>query len=321
MPTTTIQEQIIREAPEIEAIKLGLLQDAKGLASTPITLPTQQVAGLSALQQQAFQGAGQVGGIGGYQPLLATGQQTLGAGLGTLGAAQTAAQGMQGLFAPTDLTAYTSPFQQAVIDETMAELNRQGEIQQNQLAASAVGGGAFGGSRYGVQEAELARNLQDARARALAQLNQQNYLQALQTGQQAFESQQTRQGQAGQLLSGIGQLTGAIGGQQLGAGELAQTTGLRDIEAQQRLGSQQQAQQQAILNAQQANTQRQLFEPYSRVAFLSDIYKGAPSSTTTLGSQVAPNPPQPSAFQQIAGLGTGLLGTAAAAKSVGGLFG
>ena len=321
MATTTIQEQIIREAPEIEAIKLGLLQDAKGLASTPITLPTQQVAGLSALQQQAFQGAGQVGGIGGYQPLLATGQQTLGTGLGTLGAAQTAAQGMQGLFAPTDLTAYTSPFQQAVIDETMAELNRQGEIQQNQLAASAVGGGAFGGSRYGVQEAELARNLQDARARALAQLNQQNYLQALQTGQQAFESQQTRQGQAGQLLSGIGQLTGAIGGQQLGAGELAQTTGLRDIEAQQRLGSQQQAQQQAILNAQQANTQRQLFEPYSRVAFLSDIYKGAPSSTTTLGSQVAPNPPQPSAFQQIAGLGTGLLGTAAAAKSVGGLFG
>ena len=377
MVTTTIQEQIIREAPEIEAIKLGLLQDAKGLAGIPLTLPPQQIAGLSGLQQQAFEDAGQQGGIGGYQPLLQTGQTTLGTGLGTMGTglgtlgtglgtlgtglgtmgtgletvgsafqpvsqAQTAAQGMQGLFAPSDLSAYTNPFQQAVIDETMAELNRQGEIQQNQLGANAVNAGAFGGSRFGVQEAELGRNLQDARARALAQLNQQNYAQALQSAQQAFEAQQTRTGQASQLLSGIGQLTGqlgaqqagiggqqagigaqqaGIGGQQLALAELAQQTGLKDLEMQQRLGAQQQGHQQAILNAQQINAQKQQLEPYSRVAFLSDIYKGAPSTQTSLGSQVAPAPQQPSTFQQIAGLGTGLLGTAAAAKQMGGLFG
>tara|TARA_R100001594_G_scaffold150674_1_gene213414 strand:- start:8067 stop:9029 length:963 start_codon:yes stop_codon:yes gene_type:complete len=320
MVTKTLQEQIVREAPEIEAIKLGLLQDAQQLAKTAIKLPEQQVAGLSGLQQQAFTGAQQAGGIGGYQPLLATGQATLGAGLGTLGQAQAAAQGMQGLFAPTDLTPYTNPFQQAVIDQTMQELNKQAEIQQNNLAAQAVGAGAFGGSRFGVQAAELANAQQDAQAQALAQLNAQNYMQALQTGQQAFEAQQGRQGQAGQLLSGIGQLTGQIGGQQLSAAELAQATGLKDIQTQQQLGSQQQAQQQAILNAAQANAQRQLFEPYSRISFLSDIYKGAPSTQTTLGSQVAPSPPQPSAFQQIAGLGTGLLGTAAAANKIGGLF-
>ena len=320
MVTKTLQEQIVREAPEIEAIKLGLLQDAQQLAKTPIKLPEQQVAGLSGLQQQAFTGAQQAGGIGGYQPLLATGQATLGAGLGTLGQAQAAAQGMQGLFAPTDLTPYTNPFQQAVIDQTMQELNKQAEIQQNNLAAQAVGAGAFGGSRFGVQAAELANAQQDAQAQALAQLNAQNYMQALQTGQQAFEAQQGRQGQAGQLLSGIGQLTGQIGGQQLSAAELAQATGLKDIQTQQQLGSQQQAQQQAVLNAAQANAQRQLFEPYSRISFLSDIYKGAPSTPTTLGSQVAPSPPQPSAFQQIAGLGTGLLGTAAAANKIGGLF-
>ena len=320
MVTKTLQEQIVREAPEIEAIKLGLLQDAQQLAKTPIKLPEQQVAGLSGLQQQAFTGAQQAGGIGGYQPLLATGQATLGAGLGTLGQAQAAAQGMQGLFAPTDLTPYTNPFQQAVIDQTMQELNKQAEIQQNNLAAQAVGAGAIGGSRFGVQAAELANAQQDAQAQALAQLNAQNYMQALQTGQQAFEAQQGRQGQAGQLLSGIGQLTGQIGGQQLSAAELAQATGLKDIQTQQQLGSQQQAQQQAVLNAAQANAQRQLFEPYSRISFLSDIYKGAPSTQTTLGSQVAPSPPQPSAFQQIAGLGTGLLGTAAAANKIGGLF-
>ena len=335
MVTTTIQEQIIREAPEIEAIKLGLLQDAKGLAGTPLTLPPQQIAGLSGLQERVFADAEREGGIGGYQPFLGTGQQTLGTGLGTLGTAfapvseaRTAAQGMQGLFAPSDLSPYTNPFQQQVIDTTLQRLDEEGLRAQNQLGAQAVGGGAFGGSRFGVESAQLGENLQDARARALAQLNSQNYMQALQSAQQAFEGQQTRTGQASQLLSGIGQLTGqlgtqqaGIGGQQLALAELAQQTGLKDLEMQQRLGSQQQAQQQAILNAQQINAQKQQLEPYSRVAFLSDIYKGAPSTQTSLGSQVAPSPQQPSTFQQIAGLGTGLLGTAAAANQMGGLFG
>ena len=341
MVTTTIQEQVLREAPEIEAIKLGLLQDAKGLASTPLTLPLQQIAGLSGLQQKAFTGAQQAGGIGGYQPFLSQGQAALGTGLDTVGTAfapvaqaQTAAQGMQNLFQPSDLSAYTNPFQQAVIDETMAEINRQGEIQRNSLAANAVNAGAFGGSRFGVQEAEFGRNQQDVRARALAQLNQQNYAQAIQSAQQAFEAQQGRQGQASQLLSGIGQLTGqlgaqqagiggqqaGIGGQQLASAELAQQTALKDLEMQQKLGAQQQGQQQSILNAQQINAQKQQLEPYSRVAFLSDIYKGAPSTQTSLGSQVTPSPQQPSTFQQVAGLGTGLLGTAAATRQLGGLF-
>ena len=36
-----VTEQIVREAPEIEAYKLGLLKSAKELADKPITLPTQ----------------------------------------------------------------------------------------------------------------------------------------------------------------------------------------------------------------------------------------------------------------------------------------
>jgi len=55
MPETTIQEQIVREAPEIEAIKLGLLQSAQKLADRPITLPEQKIAGFSGLQQRAFE--------------------------------------------------------------------------------------------------------------------------------------------------------------------------------------------------------------------------------------------------------------------------
>ena len=258
MADKTIQEQIIREAPEIEAIKLGLLGSAKDLADIPIQLPEQQIAEFSPLQQAAFAGAAQPGGIGGFQPLLAQGTQTLGTGLSSLA-------GSAGLFQPTDLSAFTNPFQQQVIDTTLAELDRQGQIERNRLGAQAVAGGAFGGSRFGVENAELTGRLQDARARALAQLNQQNFQQALQTGQSAFENQQRRLQQLGQLQAGIG-------GQQLGAAQLSQAGGLRDIEAQQKLGLQQQQLQQAGLDAQRQNQQRQLFEPFRRVAFLSDIF-------------------------------------------------
>ena len=306
MAEKTIQEQIIREAPEIEAIKLGLLGSAKDLADIPIQLPQQQIAEFSPLQQAAFTGAAQPGGIGGFQPLLAQGTQTLGTGLSSLA-------GSAGLFQPNDLSAFTNPFQQQVIDTTMAELDRQGQIERNRLGAQAVAGGAFGGSRFGVEGAELTGRLQDARARALAQLNQQNFQQALQTGQSSFQNQQARLQQLGQLQAGIG-------GQQLGAAQLSQAGALRDIEAQQKLGLQQQQLQQAGLDATRANQQKQLFEPFSRVAFLSDIFKGAPSTQQTLGSQVSPAAQSPSAFQQVAGFGTGLLGTAAAAKSLGGLF-
>jgi hypothetical protein len=99
MATTT---QIIREAPEIEALKRGLIESAKGLvegytidpdtgARVPVTgggrqvLPPQQIAGFEPLQQQAFAQAQAPGGIGGYQPYMAQGRGTLGTGLGTMG--------------------------------------------------------------------------------------------------------------------------------------------------------------------------------------------------------------------------------------------
>ena len=66
MADKTIQEQIVREAPEIEALKLGLIQSAKDLSDTAIQLPEQQIAALSGLQTQAQAAAQQAGGIGGY---------------------------------------------------------------------------------------------------------------------------------------------------------------------------------------------------------------------------------------------------------------
>ena len=335
MPETTIQEQIVREAPEIEAIKLGLLQSAQKLADQPVTLPEQQIADFSALQQQAFQQAvDPTTGVGAFLPGVTAGPQALGTGLAPTQAAlapgdqaRQAALGTARLFQPTDLSAYTNPFQQQVIDATLQRLDEEGARAQNQLAAQARGAGAFGGSRFGLESAQLGENLQDARARALAQLNAQNFTQALQTGQTAFENQQRRQAQQSQLFSGLGALTGQlgaqqaqIGGQQIGAGQALQQAGLRDIAALQQLGGQQQQQQQSLLEAARANAQKQLYEPYSRVSFLSDIYKGAPSTQTSLGALTTPTPPAPSAFQQVAGAGTGLLGLGIAGQQLKGLF-
>jgi len=344
----TVTETIYREAPDIEARKLGLLDSAKALADKGLTLPQQQVAALSSLQQQAAARTGTEGGVGGYQNYLTTGAGTLGTSLGGLGSAlettagaydplqagQQAISGTGQLFAPSDLSAYTNPYQQAVIDTTLAEINRQGDIARNKLSAQGVGAGAFGGSRFGVQGAELDRNLADARAKALAQLNAQNYTQALGTSQAAFENQQRRQQEQSKLYGGIAGLYGnlgaqqagvagqqaAVAGQQLGLGQLAQTAGLKEIAIMQQMGQEQQRYDQAALDAARTNEQRQLYEPYGRVAFLSDIYKGAPSTQQTLGSMVAPPPPSPSAFQQIAGAGTGILGAAVAGNQLSGLF-
>ncbi len=52
MATETIIQQV-GETPEIEAYRIGLLESAKQLADQGITLPTQQVAGLTGLQEAA----------------------------------------------------------------------------------------------------------------------------------------------------------------------------------------------------------------------------------------------------------------------------
>ena len=71
-----VTEQIVREAPDIEAYKIGLLQSAKALADQGITIPPQLVADMSALQVSATELAAQ--GIGGYQPYLTEAGYTLG---------------------------------------------------------------------------------------------------------------------------------------------------------------------------------------------------------------------------------------------------
>lgn len=90
----------------------------------------------------------------------------------------------QGILEPTGYQQYMSPYQQSVIDQATQALQRQAQIAANQRAAQATQAGAYGGARFGVQEAEaqsgLGRNIADI----TAQLQAQNYAQAVQRQQQ-----------------------------------------------------------------------------------------------------------------------------------------
>ena len=84
MSETTSQTVFQREAPEIEAYKLGLMEQAKNLTGTEPTggLPAVQAAGADPLQTQAANLATQ--GVGSYQPFLTSGQQAITSGRRTI---------------------------------------------------------------------------------------------------------------------------------------------------------------------------------------------------------------------------------------------
>ena len=603
------QEQIVREAPQIEAYKTGLLQSAKALADKGVTIPAQMVAEMSALQIQATEIA--QAGIGGYQPYLQQAGYTLGDAQGTIGSTmgaaspyqaeaaslmrgaagnvpqqvaasqlgiqnaidygagatqtatgalgtaaenaraaalagqtalgsassqiptvlnnaqlgnqlslgqagqaltaasnqgvgttlgqnlsgvtdaaragtsqastalqqagafgtQTAQQGIAalagatGAYDPTSASSYMNQYEDAAVQQAMADIQRAGDIQQLSADAQAVGAGAFGGSRQGIVDSELSRNILEQQGRTAAGMRQQGFDSASQRAQQAFEAQQGRSLQAAQLTGSLGaqgaqsgiaaaqaagqlglsseqvaaanaqalaqtgmnlqqlqastgmsaaqlsgqltsqmgqlglsgatqqasiaqqaaqmgisteqlaaQLAGQAGGlgqsqaqigmqgaQQAGAfgmqgnelqsriGEgigglgtsygqlnLAQGSGQADLGMRQAalgelgqglqqkesgftfdLGKQQQAQQQAELEAGRQTQMERLYEPYQRVGFLSDIYKGAPTSQQSITSSTSP---RTSPAQQILGLGVAGLSAAAGINKASGLF-
>ena len=164
--------------------------------------------------------------IGRYQPYFdvsggaATGGiESLSRGLGALGEAKTffgpAAQyvsGGRGMYDPSQyVTQYMNPYTEAVIDETISDIERQGNVARQRASAEAVGRGAFGGSRQGIQAAEVERAIQDAKAKATADLRAKNYEQALAASSQAYQQAATRDLEAGRLLGGLGQSVGQLG--------------------------------------------------------------------------------------------------------------
>jgi hypothetical protein len=162
---------------------------------------------------------------------------------------------------------------------------------------------------------------------------QQNYAQALAAAQQQQGAQLGAFGQLSNIGQGIGNLAGQqfgigqqmatglgqfgsqlgnLGVQQAALGQTAQQLGQNDVNFLYNIGSQQQALTQQQLDAQRNTQLQQAYEPYQRLGFLSDIYKGAPSSQQTISAATAPTP---STAQQVAGLGIAGLSAAAAGKA------
>jgi len=205
----------------------------------------QQAATQAGLGQLTFGAEGDVTGVGtgtgvaGYQPFL------------DQAAAYSGPQAYQG---------FMSPYQQQVIDTTLAEFDTQTAQGVPQLAANAIQAGAFGGGREGVAQAQYASDAAAKRAALQAQLLGQGFTQANQLAQQGFEQQRN--------LASLQPSLAASGVQQLGA---AGTGNL--------------AFQQAQLDAAQQRNQLAYNEPLSRLnAFGSGIaaqMSGAPTTTTT----------------------------------------
>ena len=295
--------QTVRESPEIEAYRIGLLKSAKELADQPITLPTQQVAGLTGLQEAARTQAET--GLGAFLPYLTAGGQTLTQAGQTLGGVESALRAGAGPVTQELLDTYMNPYQQAVADE----INRAYDMQLSGTRAGAVGSGAFGGSRAQIAESEIDRN----RASALAQAQAQNFLQA----QQAAERDLARQTQLGSGIAALAGQQGQLGLRQAALGETGQALQQRDTESAFRLGQLLQAQDQAVLDAERQSNLAQLYEPYQRLGFLGDVYSKTPTSQSTITQASSPSV---SPFQQYLGLGIAGLSAAAGANRAG-LFG
>jgi len=272
-----------------------------GRAGIAQPTPGFQFASFSPEQQQAFSLAGQ--GIGSYAPYLQqAGQQ---AGLGATTQAIGAGQLLSGAQAydPASAQAFMDPYQQQVTQQALAEYDKQAQIAQQGLASQAQQVGAFGGSRMGVQEAEMGKNLADIKSRRIFEDMSRNYQQAQGAAMGSFADQQRRALQAGQGLGQLGLGQASTGKTIAGLGALGSQLGQQDIQSLLGIGGMKQQLGQGMLDAQRQQQIMAQREPFTRLGFASDILRGVPSGQYQYTQQPSTNP-----FAQALGLGIAGLG-------------
>ena len=186
--------------------------------------------------------------------------------------ARTAAAGLGSLTGPQAYQPFMSPYQQEVIDTTLAEFDRNQAIQNTGMRDAAIQAGAFGGARQGVMAAESARGAATGRANLQAQLLAQGFQQAQAAAAQDLAAQQ-----------GLGQY-------------------------QQSMGQAGQAQQQAILDASAAAEREQQFQPFTQLGLigqqLAQIQPGAfPTQTVGVGAVAPTASPMSQFLTGAAGIG------------------
>jgi len=264
-------------------------------ATTAVPLQTSQfapaVAQQTGLQQQA---TGMLGdattGLGAYQPYLTGAGAT---GVTAPGAAAMGAQaytglgqaaGLQGPMTGQQLTDYMSPYQQQVIDTSLAEFDRQAAMRQQGISDAAVGVGGYGGGREGVMQAEYQTQSDRNRAMLQAGLQQQGFQQAQGARQQDYLNQM-----------GLAQAQQGLGSYQAGLGAATQQQLGADVGLAGRVGSANQAQAQAELDAIREANRMAAFEPIERLGMygtgVTGLMGGYPGQYQ-FSSQPGPTPLQ-----------------------------
>ena len=243
------------------------------------------VAGQDPLQTQAASLA--ASGVGAYAPYL----EGTGAYAGTptdMRGAQdyiTAAGAYSG---PQAYEAFQSPYQQSVIDKTLADYDKQAAGRLQGIADLATRTGNLGGGREGVMRSEYQTQSDLNRALLQAKLQQEGFGQAQALAAQAFGQQQ----QLGQMQQGLAGLVPSLQAQ--------------DISQLGQVGAQQQAYQQALKDAERETARLQAYEPYERLGYLGSgvtgIMGGYPGQYQ---STVMPNP---TPLQSALGIGSTLAG-------------
>ena len=121
-----------------------------------------------------------------------------------------AGSGLQGAMAgtnavlasPISYSSFMNPYTDEVINRTQADIQRQQTMAQNQLDASASASGAFGGSRHGVAQGQLAGEYGRMAADTLAGQRAAGFDRSVQN---AMADRNSRLAAAGQLGSLAGQ--------------------------------------------------------------------------------------------------------------------
>jgi len=271
----------------VEDLQKDLGTQLTALTAAPLATDkfAPKVAGQDAAQQAAYGIATTPGmGIGAFQPYITQ-----------AGAYDTAAAGLSGAGA---YQPFMSPYQQDVIDATLAEYDSQAAQGLAGIGQQAAMSGNLGGGREGVMRSQYQNKSDMNRALLQSGLLQQGFTQANQLANQAF-GQQMNLGQAQQALSQ---------NQQALAGQVPGLFG-QDIGTLGSAGAIQQAQEQAQLDATREQNRLRAYEPYERLGFqqtgIASIASGAPGQYQ---SMVTPNPTPLQNALGIATVGGGLMG-------------
>ena len=262
-------------------------------ASTSVPIKTsaftgrQFVAGEDPLQTQAINLARQ--GVGSFQPFLQ--------------AAQTAVGAQAGLTGPTAFRQFMSPFQQDVIDTTLADFDRQAALGRQNIRDQAFTAGAFGGGRQGALEGQFMADTALGRAGLEAQLRAQGFADAAARRGQAFGQQQALANQRAALAAqqaNLAQNQFALSNFQR-AGQAADIANLGQ------LGAFRQGLEQSRLQADAQAAQTGAFEPLQRLQQFGAGLSGLAGFAQTAPLPAAAPSPFSTALSTALGIG-GLFG-------------